>query len=84
MNLSSFVEVSQKKKVPLLTDKKLYHISYALFILYSESSISVKNTNRYLDPKFQSLRTQVYIQTIDVWNDKYKQYPMWQTTLTHN
>ena len=27
---------------------------------------------------------QAYIQTIDVQNMKYKQYPIWQTTLTHN
>ena len=30
------------------------------------------------------LPTQAYIQTIYVWKMKYKQYPIWQTTLTHN
>ena len=30
------------------------------------------------------LPTQAYIQTIDVRNMKYMQYPIWQTTLTHN
>ena len=28
--------------------------------------------------------TQAYIQTIYVWEMKYKQYLIWQATLTHN
>ena len=35
-------------------------------------------------PLITKLPTQAYIQTIDVRNDKYKQYLNWQNTLNHN
>ena len=35
-------------------------------------------------PLITKLPKQAYIQTIYVWNKKYKKYPIWQTTLTHN
>ena len=50
----------------------------------SESLLSVQNTSDCLDPKSNNYQIKAYAQTIDVWNMKYKQYPIWQNTLNHN
>ena len=35
-------------------------------------------------PSITKIPIQAYTQTIDMQNDKYKQYPNWQNTLNHN
>ena len=50
------------------------------FVYFFESSLSVENTCKCLDPQKQIFQYKTYIQTIDMWNDKYKQYPNWQNT----
>ena len=39
---------------------------------------------RLFRPPKSKYPIQAYIQTIYVRNIKYKEYPIWQTTLTHN
>ena len=56
--------------------------TYLLFLF--ESSLSVYKHLWIFRSSKSNFPRQAYTQTVYVRNIKYKQYPIWQTTLTHN